>query len=700
MTRKARLNLKEFLSRPIILSLVIWAAVSLSIHPGFNKYVIKKVSGDIAMNRTRYYYYDLDNDGASESISVDLNDTRQTKVMVRKGNMVLEQFNFKYQASGTDDLFAGDFNNDGSMECFLFTRGNDSILLNVFDPVKTRKTLISNRFIDLIHTATQSAEVPIIFPVGIYRNSGRINRDFVFFISAGFGLQPRRAYRYSPDTDLLIRSPHSSANINGCTAADINGDGLEEFIFNTSATDNAGDTATYSDHFSWLIVLDHNLRFLFPPVKVSKYPARLLAIPMKLKKNTGIVALNHYFGSDTIHSTFSLFDRKGNKLYEHDAGQIDNSSSYISGNTAGAKSTFCLVRNWQCEIDKIDTGFNIIKKSRIPEVIEASPFAKIDVDSDGSPEYFFLGRDSKYLIITRSDYSFPAVISINAEIDIPFITKIEQPGARPSLYLQFARHASIITYSRNPVYFFKYPFYAFLYILVFLVVTIIYGIQKYRTEMKLQTERKIAELQMKAIKNQVDPHFTLNILNAIGSLFQSENNKDKADYVFTKYTRLIREAVISSDQVIITLAEEIEFVRNFLDLEQFRRNNSFTYVISSGTDLDTSVKIPRMLIYTFAENSLKHGIGNMKSGGVLRIESCAIERKIRIIVEDNGPGIEMSENSGNTGKGLSIVNEMIGLYFRLEKSRITYVLENLKNGEDEITGTRAVIEIPVKTQKI
>jgi|WetSurMetagenome_2_1015567.scaffolds.fasta_scaffold01952_5 hypothetical protein len=701
MNRKVRLNLKEFLSRPVILSLVIWAAASLFIHPGFNKYTVKKASGDVAMQNTRYYYYDLDHDGASESISVDLNDTRQSKVMVRKGDMVLEQFNFKYQAISIGDFFAGDFNNDGVMECFLFTRGNDSILLNVFDPVRTRKVLISNRFIDLTHTADQSADIPTIEPVGIFKNTGRINRDFIFFIKAGFSLRPRRAYRYSPDTDSLIRSPHSSANINGCNAADINDDGLEEFIFNTSATDNTGDTATYSDHFSWLIVLDHNLQYLFPPVKVSKYPAMLMAIPMKLKEQTGLVVLSNYFGSDTIHSTFSLYDRKGNKHYERYAGQIVDPECYISNNPSGGKNTFCLVRNWQCEIDKIDTGFNIVKKFRIPEVIEARPIMKIDADSDGNPEYFFLGRDSKSLIITRSDYSFPAVINLNAENDIPFITKIERPGARPLLYLQFITHGTTISYSRNPLYYFKYPFYAFLYFLVLLVVTIISGVQKYRSDMKLQTERKIAELQMRAIKNQVDPHFTLNILNAIGSLFMSENNKEKADYVFTKYTRLIREAVISSDQVIITLADEIEFVRNYLELEQFRRNNSFTFTIISGSDVNTSVTIPRMLIYTFAENSLKHGAGRRKTGGVLHIEAQVADRKIQIIVSDNGPGINMSEStSGNTGRGLSIVNEMIELYFRLEKSRITYILENVMDTGNAVAGTRALIEIPVKIPKI
>jgi LytS/YehU family sensor histidine kinase len=219
--------------------------------------------------------------------------------------------------------------------------------------------------------------------------------------------------------------------------------------------------------------------------------------------------------------------------------------------------------------------------------------------------------------------------------------------------------------------------------------------QQYRLNLKLQTERKIASLQLKAVKNQVDPHFTLNILNAIGSLYATENNRDKADYIFGMYAKLIRQTVISSDQIIIPLAEELEFVRNYIDLEKFRCDNSFDYVIDIGKEIDLQTKIPRMLIHTFVENAIKYAIRSKSEGGLLKIYLSAKDHFYQILIEDNGPGLESSLASDKgTGKGLLILNELIDLYYKLEKVKITYNLQNITGPGNTISGTRAMIEIP------
>ena len=268
------------------------------------------------------------------------------------------------------------------------------------------------------------------------------------------------------------------------------------------------------------------------------------------------------------------------------------------------------------------------------------------------------------------------------------------------LYLQFNDYCSFIQFYRNPFYYFKFPFYATLYLAVFLFISLIARIQQYRLSLKLQTERKIASLQLKAVKNQVDPHFTLNILNAIGSLYASVKDRDKADYIFAKYAKLIRQTVVSSDQIIITLAEELEFVRNYIDLEKFRCDNSFDYIIDIDKEIDLQIKIPRMLIHTFVENAIKYAIRSRSEGGLLKITLSAKDHYYHILVEDNGPGLESSGASDKgTGKGLLILNELIELYYRLEKVKITYKLQNITGPGNAISGTRAVIEIPQKNLK-
>ena len=211
---------------------------------------------------------------------------------------------------------------------------------------------------------------------------------------------------------------------------------------------------------------------------------------------------------------------------------------------------------------------------------------------------------------------------------------------------------------------------------------------------------KMVSLQMKAIKNQLDPHFTLNVLNAIGSLYAEESTREKADYIFGKYAKLIRQTVISSDKVIVTVGEELDFVRNYIEIEKFRSEKCFNYSINIDQESQLNTKIPRMLIHTFVENAIKYGTRNRSEEGILKICIQTIDGVLNIIVEDNGKGLELQNSSKvGTGKGLIILQELIDLYYRLENVKITFSVQNIP-GEKEISaGTRAIIKVPARNPK-
>ena len=254
----------------------------------------------------------------------------------------------------------------------------------------------------------------------------------------------------------------------------------------------------------------------------------------------------------------------------------------------------------------------------LPPVEDGEPIAQLDINDDGEEEYLFRGSGDRSIIITRPDLKYAVTFQFEEYLGFPKISKILNPQKRPSIYLQFEGKASIISYFKNPLYYFKYPFYGLVYLIIYLFITLLYHIQRYRLNLKMEAEKKIASIQMKAIKNQIDPHFTLNILNAIGSLYSDEKNKDKADYIFGKYAKLIRQAVVSSDQIVVTVGEELDFIKNYLEVERFRRNNTFNYTINIGKDINEKTKIPRMLIHTFVENAIKYGIRSRSGGGFLK----------------------------------------------------------------------------------
>ncbi len=693
-------RLQELFSHPGFISLVIWAALILFIPLDFQKYRITKISEEYLPGKTSTYFYDLDSDGNSEKISVDLNDSKQTKLIVSRGDRILDQYDLRFQVQGQNKLYAGDYNNDGFSECYLFTLGKDSIFLNIIDPVKLRKIIVNSRFIDSWRDAPNSVDVPLVLVKDMIPGKDKGFRDLIFFITTGYCKQPRNVYRYAINEDILIKSPESGEALRDISISDINGDSLPEFLLDVSATGNFDESFPYSDRFSWLMVLDHNLKFLFPPVKIGRNPSNLHVLSLAEKSRHYLTLFYDYTGTGNTSSAFYLYDIFGKKLEEAGTGDNEiNHSGLFPGQTEG-DATFFFLKNGKSEVVELDSAFKKKGKIVIPAVDSGYPLRELDADLDGSREIIFRSIDQRSLVIVRNDFTFPVIWQYSAEPGYPEITRFLKAGEKPALYLHVHDKGIFVRYGRNPYYYLKYPFFLTLYLIVLSLVALIARIQLYRFKMKQETERGMAALQMKAIKNQVDPHFTLNVLNAIGSLYASENDRQKADYIFGKYARLIRETVITSDQITVSLAEELDFVKNYIEIERFRYNNSFGYSVRIDKEADMKIKIPRMLVHTFVENGIKYGIRSRQDGGLLKVDVQTNGNYQMVTVEDNGPGIDPArEATRGTGRGLVILNELLGLYFKLEKIKITYTLENVQEEGRGITGTRATISIPRRNLK-
>lgn len=693
-------RIKEFITNPAFISLVIWSIIAFFIPPLFTKYMIKHTANEYCLPNTYFYYFDLDSDGTSELISVDLNDDFQSKIIVEKDNRILNQYDLKYHPFSGNLVYTGDYDEDGFLECYFFTISSDSIFLNIFEPVKSRKILVADRFIDFRRKAPNSEDTPNIVPAGMAERQGGKIKDFVFYINTGYSRQPRSFYRYMIGEDSLIKSPVSGAAITGCRMFDINRDNSPEILLNTLATGNLDEDFPFSDQRSWLMLLDNNMAFSFPPVKLTEDPARSQTIPINLGDRNGIVLFNDYLGSENRESSFYLFDPNGNLLEKKPAGDFERGFSDILPNEGDNFSTFYFLKNRK-EILEMDRSFNTVKTIPIPELGNTEKNIRTDLDMDGKMEYVFKSIDKKKFVILQHNLNFPLTIESERSLVADYsITSVLKKGRKPQFYVQYTDLGSYYEYQKNPLYFLKYPFYFILYLSILLFIIMLSRIQKYRLNLKLRREHKIAGLQMRAIKNQIDPHFTLNVLNAIGSLYATEENRERADYIFGKYAKLIRETVISSDQIIVTLAGEIDFVKNYIDIERFRMNNSFNSNICINKDVDMQMKIPRMLIHTFVENGIKYGIRNRAEGGILDISIRRDTNKCIITIEDNGPGLQNSgKDSYGTGKGILILKELIDLYYRLEKVKINYLLENITDAKNVVAGTRAIVEVYFRINK-
>jgi LytS/YehU family sensor histidine kinase len=145
----------------------------------------------------------------------------------------------------------------------------------------------------------------------------------------------------------------------------------------------------------------------------------------------------------------------------------------------------------------------------------------------------------------------------------------------------------------------------------------------------------------------MNPHFIFNSLGSIQN-YLLHNKPDEAGIYLSQFARLIRQNLNSIKTPMISLEEEVDRLRNYLDLEKLRMGDKFSYSIEIDEDLEAAdILIPSMMIQPFVENSIWHGIANMEGKGEIGITfKIQSENSLQITVEDTGIGINNSEKYG------------------------------------------------------
>jgi len=164
------------------------------------------------------------------------------------------------------------------------------------------------------------------------------------------------------------------------------------------------------------------------------------------------------------------------------------------------------------------------------------------------------------------------------------------------------------------------------------------------------------EIELKNLREQINPHFLFNSLNSIKALV--EIDKNEAKIAITKLSNLLRKSIHLSRKKLITIKEELEIVETYIDLEKIR----FEERIQSTINVDSETfncSIPPLMIQTLAENSIKHGLSKTIEGGVLIIDIQKVKSSLNITIKNTGNLNKMGESEGigiyNTKKRLDIL---------------------------------------------
>ncbi|MDR1632745.1 MAG: histidine kinase [Dysgonamonadaceae bacterium] len=212
---------------------------------------------------------------------------------------------------------------------------------------------------------------------------------------------------------------------------------------------------------------------------------------------------------------------------------------------------------------------------------------------------------------------------------------------------------------------------------------------------KLRIEKELNELRISSIRLKAIPHFNANVLAAI-EYYIANRTKDEAMRILGIYSNFTLKTLSEVDKAARPLSEELAYVKMYLDLEKIRFMEKFDFRIDVEDEVDNNVQLPNMILHTYCENAVKHGLIPLKSGGLLTIHVSQRDRTVYVSVEDNGVGracAAQNPNRQSTKQGLAILNRQIEIYNSFNREKISQQVEDLlKDGKPE--GTRFTIEVP------
>lgn len=225
-----------------------------------------------------------------------------------------------------------------------------------------------------------------------------------------------------------------------------------------------------------------------------------------------------------------------------------------------------------------------------------------------------------------------------------------------------------------------------------------------------ENEQKLSAAQLKAreseltlLRNQMNPHFIFNALNSIQN-FIFKQEAEKANYFLTRFSSLIRKSLEFSKKSWISLEDELNYLRQYLEMESMRFPDKFSYSIEIQANLEkANLKVPTLLLQPVIENSVKHGFKNLEYQGRLLIDVRQVDSEvIQIDIEDNGTGMSeelvlernrSSHPGGQQPHGLQIISDRLKL-LREEMPDQEFSYETMK-AQHSATGTRTVFLLPL-----
>ena len=213
-----------------------------------------------------------------------------------------------------------------------------------------------------------------------------------------------------------------------------------------------------------------------------------------------------------------------------------------------------------------------------------------------------------------------------------------------------------------------------------------------------EANKKMAELKLMALRSVMSPHFIFNVLNSI-QFFIAKNDRLNAINYLSTFSKLIRSILTHSVTNKIKLTEEIEMLKNYVQLEMTRFENKFNFVLQVHPEVDVDgIEIPSLLIQPYVENAILHGLYNKTDPGTLVIRILEQEEDVIFEIEDDGIGrqaaMKLRQQNFPTHKSMGIKLTEERLKLINQQQHASFSIEDLVNQHGP-SGTKVTIRVPI-----
>ena len=233
-----------------------------------------------------------------------------------------------------------------------------------------------------------------------------------------------------------------------------------------------------------------------------------------------------------------------------------------------------------------------------------------------------------------------------------------------------------------------------------LLMSVLYFLYRQRL---LKNQKRILTLEQDLLRTQMNPHFIFNALNSIKHYIINNEQKNAVHYL-NKFSKLVRKILEASSLKEVSLAEELETMELYMNIENIRFSNEISYVIDIDKSIDLSkIKVPPLVLQPFLENALWHGLSSKKEDKKIILSVFKSSKEyIEINIEDNGIGrnasalIKSNKVIKRKSIGIELTKERLKNYIKNFENSFSLIFDDLVDDDNNPIGTKVVLKIPTK----